>query len=418
MTAFRRTALASATAVFVCSLSFNAQAQDDAASSNVEAESVPALDYIAITGSYVDLDKDQYAKDATGINLHVGHQLGHGNWFIEGQLFTDVQETNLDNLTDFYRHGGGLDLVYSLNKRRTFSPYLLVGGGAEYYDVVPDSEDGWDFYANAGIGFVTQPLGLYGLRFRAEARYVYDNFIDGYSDIRYTAGLELPLSPYETPRPTVIAPPAAEPVTIVKTETLTESLADSDGDGVPDAGDKCPETPKGMPVDGVGCGLSQVITLTGVNFEFNKASLTPDSRKILEDVALKIKHFTSVPMELEGHTDNVGSDGYNLKLSQLRANSVRDFLVGQGVPGDKLTAVGLGESKPVADNATDAGRALNRRVELHIAGQQAAPSIPVDASGAPLDAAAPAAEAPAAEAPAADAAEPATMEDLQAQPAE
>jgi OOP family OmpA-OmpF porin len=413
MPSFRRNAWASAAALLVSMTSAQALAQDettstestestDASASSSADTSSRKLSYIGVTGSYLDLDKKRFPKDGTGINLFYGRQLGGGNWFWEAQLQTDVQETDTNGFTDFYRHAGGLDLVYSLNQRRTFSPFLLLGVGGDYTDVVPDSDDKWDFFANAGLGLVTQPLGTYGLRFRVEARYVYDNYDSGFDDFRYSAGIELPLSPYEQERVAAV-PPAAEPVSVVRTETLV----DSDGDGVPDAGDKCPGTPQGMPVDGVGCGLSQVITLTGVNFDFNKASLTPDSRKILEEVALKVKHFADVPMELEGHTDSIGSDSYNQKLSDLRANSVREFLIEQGVPGDKLTAKGLGESHPVADNGTDAGRALNRRVELHIAGQQAAPSVPVDANGAPLEgAAAPApAEAPApVEAPAAEAA--------------
>ncbi|MDZ4079381.1 MULTISPECIES: OmpA family protein [Hydrocarboniphaga] len=410
MPSFRRNAWASAAALLVSMISAQALAQDETstestdASSSATETSSETLSYIGLTGSYLDLDKKRFPKDGTGINAFYGRQIG-GNWFWEAQLLTDVQETDVNGFTDFYRHAGGLDLVYSLNERRTWSPFLLLGIGGDYTDVVPDSDDKWAFFANAGLGLVSKPMGTYGLRFRAEARYVYDDYKSGNNDFRYSAGIEIPLSPYDRTPVAPVAPPAAEPVSVVRTETL----ADSDGDGVPDAGDKCPGTPQGMPVDGVGCGLSQVITLTGVNFDFNKASLTPDSRKILEEVALKVKHFADVPMELEGHTDSIGSDSYNQKLSDLRANSVREFLIEQGVPGDKLTAKGLGESHPVADNGTDAGRALNRRVELHIAGQQAAPSVPVDANGAPLEGAgAPApAEAPAAETAPADAPAPA-----------
>lgn len=397
MHSFRRTAWASAAALFISMMSAQASAQDEstaestdtsASSSSVDESSSHKLSYLGLTGSYLDLDKKRFPKDGTGINLLYGRQLG-GNWFWEAQLQTDVHETDTNGFTDYYRHAGGLDLVYSLNQRRTFSPFVLLGVGGDYTDVVPDSKDKWDFFANAGLGLVTKPIGTYGLRFRVEARYVYDNYDGGNNDFRYSAGIELPLSPYEQEHAPTPAP-VAEAVSVVRTETL----ADSDGDGVPDAGDKCPGTPQGMPVDGVGCGLSQVITLTGVTFDFNKATLTPDSRKILEEVALKVKHFSEVPMELEGHTDSIGSDSYNLKLSDLRAKSVREFLIEQGVSGDKLTAKGLGESHPVADNTTDAGRALNRRVELHIAGQQAAPSVAVDTNGAPLDgAAAPVVEA-------------------------
>jgi len=378
----RRNVAVAAAAVFASMASQQVAAQDEGASGN-DAE-MPQLSYVGVLGSYLDLDKGRLPKDGVGVGLYYGHQLGHGNWFWEGQLFAQNFETDQADLTDFYRTGGGLDLVYSLNQRRSFSPFLLLGVGGNYNDVVPDNDDKFGAYGNAGIGFVTRPYGTYGFRLRAEARYIYDDFDGGQTDFRYSVGIELPLSPYEQPH--VVPPTPAQNTEVVTTETM----ADSDGDGVPDQFDKCPGTPTGMPVDGIGCGLAQVITLTGVNFEFDKASITPDSRKILEDVAQKVKHFNSVPMELEGHTDSKGSDAYNDKLSQMRAESVRNFLIEQGVSGDQLTAKGMGETHPVADNGTDAGRALNRRVELHIAGQEAPPSVPVDASGAPTDAAAPA----------------------------
>ncbi len=380
---FRR--MLAAGPVLASLVTLSASAQDLAPS---EAAKEP-LNYLGVMGSYLDLDKGHGPKDGTGVDAYYGRQIG-GNFFIEGHIFTQNFETDQANFTDFYHHGGGLDLVYSLGERRHFSPFILLGGGAAYSDVVPDHRDATDYFGNAGLGFVTQPIGYFGLRLRAEARYVYDDFGSGQNDFRYSAGIELPLSPYDQPH--YVSPPPAPAAAVVapevRTEVVTEKLQDSDGDGVPDQGDKCPSTPQGMPVDGVGCGLSQVLTLTGVTFDFDKATLTPDSRKILEDVALKVKHFVDVPMELEGHTDSKGSDDYNLKLSDLRAKSVRDFLIEQGVPGAKLTARGFGEKVPVADNNTEAGRALNRRVELRIAGQQA-PSVPVDASGDALGGAAP-----------------------------
>lgn len=368
-------------------------AQDSTASDAIPAEKQT---YLSILGTYTDVDSDRNVDFGNGASLIVGRQLGHGNWFIEGQLLTNILETDVDG-TDFYNYGAGADLVYSLNGRKGWSPFALVGIGGNYDDVRPDSEDEWNFFANAGLGMVSKPLGTYGLRIRAEARYVYDDFQDGYGDIRYGLGLELPLQPYE--RPIGVAATPAAPVNVVS----VQDLADSDGDGVPDKFDKCPGTAQGMTVDGVGCAIAQVLTLTGVNFEFASARLTSDSRKILEDVAAKIKHFENVPMELAGHTDSVGSDAYNEKLSQQRAESVREFLVEQGVPGANLAAKGYGESKPVADNKTDAGRQLNRRVELHVEGQTA----PVEAPAA-TDAATSPAEAPAtdAAAPAADAAAP------------
>lgn len=140
---------------------------------------------------------------------------------------------------------------------------------------------------------------------------------------------------------------------------------DSDGDGVADYMDKCPNTPSGLRVDPEGCvHEAQSIVLQNINFEFGKASLTSDSRPALTQVANGLTSQPDMIVEIAGHTDSVGSNSYNQKLSQQRAESVRTFLVSQGVPPTQLKAKGYGETKPVASNKTPEGRAQNRRVEF------------------------------------------------------
>lgn len=139
---------------------------------------------------------------------------------------------------------------------------------------------------------------------------------------------------------------------------------DSDGDGVYDGLDACPDTPAGAKVDSRGCEIPAVITLSGVTFEVNTANLQPDSRSVLNEMAAQLKANPTVKVEVAGHTDNTGEADYNLDLSQRRAEAVRDYLIGQGVDAGQLTARGYGETQPVADNATRAGRQQNRRVEL------------------------------------------------------
>ena len=142
---------------------------------------------------------------------------------------------------------------------------------------------------------------------------------------------------------------------------------DSDRDGVPDYADKCPNTPYGLKVDAEGCVReAQTIVLQNVNFEFNKATLTADSKTVLDGVASGLKSDPQMKVELAGHTDSKGSDAYNKSLSQKRADSVKAYLVTQGIPASRLTAKGYGESKPVATNETDEGRAQNRRVEFRV----------------------------------------------------
>jgi OOP family OmpA-OmpF porin len=106
------------------------------------------------------------------------------------------------------------------------------------------------------------------------------------------------------------------------------------------------------------------LVLEGVNFEFNSDRLTAESSSILQRVAESLKSYPATRVEIGGHTDSTGADAYNMKLSQRRAESVRTFLVQNGVNADQLMVKGYGESRPVADNKTEGGRAKNRRVEL------------------------------------------------------
>jgi len=110
----------------------------------------------------------------------------------------------------------------------------------------------------------------------------------------------------------------------------------------------------------------EIISLPGVHFEFDSAKLTRKSMFILNGAVRTLKEHSRVRAEVAAHTDSRGSDSYNQRLSQRRAQSVLDYLIAKGVAANQLSPKGYGESDPVADNATDEGRAKNRRVELRI----------------------------------------------------
>ncbi|WP_367374410.1 OmpA family protein [Pseudomonas lini] len=157
---------------------------------------------------------------------------------------------------------------------------------------------------------------------------------------------------------------------------------DEDGDGVLDSRDKCPGTPKGVRVDADGCPppapapvveetavvKEEVIVIRDVHFQFDSAKLTPADKDVLNTIATRLKQeSSSAQLTVTGHTDSVGSDAYNQKLSDRRAHSVVEYLISQGVPRSSfVTVTGAGESQPVADNKTADGRALNRRTEIKI----------------------------------------------------
>lgn len=142
---------------------------------------------------------------------------------------------------------------------------------------------------------------------------------------------------------------------------------DNDGDGVSDAEDKCPGV-RGLP-DNKGCPKTEEIkrgklVLSGVTFQPGKSVLTSNSYTILDQVYESLAEWTEVKLEIQGHTDNMGSNMTNLKLSQRRADAVKTYLVGKGIDPARLKAVGYGEEFPIADNHTASGREKNRRVEL------------------------------------------------------
>jgi len=112
-----------------------------------------------------------------------------------------------------------------------------------------------------------------------------------------------------------------------------------------------------------------IVNVSDVLFDFNKYTLKPGAREKMAKVAGILLAYPGLKIQVEGHTDSVGSDEYNMKLSQQRADSVRDYLVAQAVPAANVSAVGLGKADPVASNDNAAGRQQNRRVELVVSGE-------------------------------------------------
>ena len=104
----------------------------------------------------------------------------------------------------------------------------------------------------------------------------------------------------------------------------------------------------------------------GVTFDFGKAALKPQFYPALDNVASTLAQYNQTIVEVSGHTDSVGSDAANQTLSVQRANSVGNYLIGKGLVRERFEIVGFGESRPVASNDTDSGRALNRRVEIRV----------------------------------------------------
>ncbi|MGI4870326.1 MAG: OmpA family protein [Janthinobacterium lividum] len=144
---------------------------------------------------------------------------------------------------------------------------------------------------------------------------------------------------------------------------------DRDGDGVPDNEDRCPD--RAGPASNRGCPeikaeakkiLNEATKY--INFDFNKATLKATSFPKLDQMVQILNDYPDYSLSIAGHTDSKGADDYNLRLSYERAASARTYMLSKGIPADRIEARGYGETKPVADNATAAGQALNRRVDF------------------------------------------------------
>ncbi len=136
---------------------------------------------------------------------------------------------------------------------------------------------------------------------------------------------------------------------------------DSDGDGVIDPNDLCPDTPRGTRVGPQGCPCDLTLKL---NFAFDSSALTDSDKAQLDAAVAELKRLNWTSGVIEGHTDSIGSDAYNQKLSERGAATVREYLIAQGIAESRMAPTGFGESQPVADNKTAEGRAENRRVVL------------------------------------------------------
>jgi OOP family OmpA-OmpF porin len=322
--------------------------------------------FVAPFIGYTWVDSDRLLEDG----MHWGGAIG--------KHLTDQWSVQLTGYTgDFsaasgYHHdgtlsGGSLDLMRVFARSSRFSPYLLGGigmqrnsykNGNSYSDSTGAPSADENVTASLGGGLMWDLArsadGSRTVQLRPEVRVLYDmkggnNLVDTIAQI----GISFGWGPAIV-EPVVEAPPPPPPPPPAK-------CGDEDNDGVCDTADKCPGTAAGVKVDSVGCPLEQTLKLL---FDFDSAELRPESITELERL---VKFMGDVPFAkalVEGHTDSKGSDEYNQKLSDRRAKSVFDYLTSRGVDPARLSSIGHGELKPIADNATDEGRQLNRRVML------------------------------------------------------
>ena len=367
------------------------------------------LPYFGALGTYSFMDDVRPADDGAGYQLTFGVPLSWDRYAVEMSFFDTGFDRDLDGqkdyqsglsigvVRDFGAFGWGADSVLP-----TFKPFVIAGLAAVQEDILSSKHLHLGF--DAGVGTLIQ-LPWWGAAVRAEARLLAqsnDESVAGedfLEDFRLALGVQIPLSPYEGRKMNVEDAPDCKlavvdpntgrrdcvsdsdrdgvpdtldrcPGTPLGTQVdpygCAIAVADSDGDGVPDARDQCPNTRPGLQVNSEGCAISQTLVLKRVQFELDSATLTSDSRSILNEVAQTLVGQQNIVVEIAGHTDSRGSQAYNLALSQSRAEACRNYLIGAGVDPSRMTSVGYGEFKPVTGNETESGRAKNRRVEFHL----------------------------------------------------
>ena len=258
------------------------------------------------------------------------------------------------NLNGRYKFNNG----YILKENAMFQPYLTAGLGYNAFrsrdsrfDTAGRNEGGLNIPVGAGVNI---PLSN-RISLNLQSTYNFNNVddYDGLSNVRRNNDKYL----YTT---------------VGATYNFGKSaMEDSDKDGVPDEKDKCPGTPKGAKVDKDGCPVIAESTIkkvaeiaSHIYFQTNSDVLKDTSKADLDQLVNILNASPLIKIDVLGHTDNVGDPAYNMTLSQKRAVAVQNYLIEKGISPNRITAKGYGETKPVASNDTDEGRAKNRRVEL------------------------------------------------------
>lgn len=178
-----------------------------------------------------------------------------------------------------------------------------------------------------------------------------------------TQTMNVQATQFATTRPEACEEKKPAPIEEPKPVAAPKPEADSDGDGVVDSLDKCPDTPHGYKVDPTGCPVHVTMHL---HFAFDSSVIPVSDYPEVEKLAKVMKENPASKAIIVGHTDWTGTDEYNQKLSERRAQSLSKKLQENGIPADRIQASGKGEKEPVATNSTREGRAQNRRIEVEL----------------------------------------------------
>ncbi|MDR1545485.1 MAG: OmpA family protein [Deltaproteobacteria bacterium] len=307
--------------------------------------------HLTLSGGYLFPNNKIAVEDGPVFGLGIGYNFTK-NWGLEAFGYFSPNLDDDDYLPGFNLDNYGprvydndvtmlrLSAIHHFDLGGNFTPYVSLGVGGQFINRdQPRYENYRSFAANAGIGFKYFFNEVVALRVEANDAYGFSKKQGAkFNAPMITAGLTFQIG----------AGPSA--------------CADEDSDGVCDAYDKCPGPPAGYKVDADGCPITRTIRLE-VKFDFDKSIVKPEYDPEIKKAADFLCDHPGTTAVIEGHTDSIGADDYNLKLSQRRADAIRQELIDKfGLSPSVIEAVGHGESNPIADNSTAAGRAENRRV--------------------------------------------------------
>jgi OmpA-OmpF porin, OOP family len=318
-----------------------------AANSDYKYEITPMVGGVLTEGN-LDLERNY---------VNAGLALGFN---IQNSMIDQVELGFLRSTSDVNYSMGGKDtgvtrvftnLVKEYDLNSAISLYALAGVGVEVFD-------------NEQAGNETSPFGNYGagvkykitdkFALKADVRHLIETD-HGDNTLLYNVGFAIPFGEVSKPAP------VAEPVVAVAPKPKPKAAPkDSDGDGVIDELDQCPNTMAGAKVDSVGC---MTLVNLNINFDNNSSVIKGAYNPKIVQFADMLNHNPKLSATIGAHTDSVGTDAYNQKLSERRAAATVEALKLLKVDPKKIKAVGYGETQPIASNDTAEGRAENRRVE-------------------------------------------------------
>lgn len=305
------------------------------------AQQTETRSYASVMYDTVFSDKDRAAETGNGFSFGVGKALSQ-HWGLEVGGFYDKAKPDTAG-NSWREYGGKIDGMFFFSRDPRFSPYTAIGVGGMENDRRTTNDKSFDVFVDAGAGFFKYfPItSSYDIAFRADARY-------RWVDARDIPGKHV----------------FGEPIVKVGLVFPFGKRAGAGSSANAGAANAAANANAGNGGD----AADQNRAFEDVYFDFDRSDLTAATKAKLDSDATAINGLTQkypgLKIDLSGHTDWIGTEGYNQALSERRADAVKQYLTRKGVAADRITTHAYGESKPVADNTTAEGRALNRRVEV------------------------------------------------------